>query len=220
MEDKILYHGSKGGLDGPIMPISRLRCDFGRGFYMGTNPEQAKSLVANDSAPMAYTLKLHLSEIPEEKICHLTDMAWCYVVLAHRKKVDAFTETKLARQIIEKVSTYDVVYGPIADDRMNEALRRFEEGVMTDRGLLACIRSVDYGVQYVAKTRYACEKIEILSERDIDFPEAEELKEYAEMKRRESRNVVHEMTIKYRRDGCYLDEIIKKAPSLEEVWER
>ena len=32
----ILYHGSKSGIKGPIAPISRERCDFGKGFYMGT----------------------------------------------------------------------------------------------------------------------------------------------------------------------------------------
>ncbi|MCI8597874.1 MAG: DUF3990 domain-containing protein [Lachnospiraceae bacterium] len=32
-----LYHGSKSGIRGAISPISRERCDFGRGFYMGTD---------------------------------------------------------------------------------------------------------------------------------------------------------------------------------------
>ena len=34
----ILYHGSKSGIKGPIAPISRERCDFGKGFYMETEP--------------------------------------------------------------------------------------------------------------------------------------------------------------------------------------
>lgn len=37
-ESLILYHGSKSGIKGPIAPISRDRCDFGKGFYMGTDP--------------------------------------------------------------------------------------------------------------------------------------------------------------------------------------
>ena len=32
----LLYHGSKAGIDQPIRPVSRSKCDFGRGFYMGT----------------------------------------------------------------------------------------------------------------------------------------------------------------------------------------
>ena len=43
----LLYHGSKSGLIEPIMPISRERCDFGKGFYMGTAPEQSLTLVCD-----------------------------------------------------------------------------------------------------------------------------------------------------------------------------
>lgn len=32
-----LYHGSKSGIRGAIAPISRESCDFGKGFYMGTD---------------------------------------------------------------------------------------------------------------------------------------------------------------------------------------
>jgi hypothetical protein len=32
-----LYHGSKSGIHGAIMPASRRYCDFGKGFYMGTD---------------------------------------------------------------------------------------------------------------------------------------------------------------------------------------
>lgn len=36
-ETVTLYHGSKSGIRGKIAPISRERCDFGKGFYMGTD---------------------------------------------------------------------------------------------------------------------------------------------------------------------------------------
>lgn len=32
MQDVILYHGSRGGIEGGIKPVSRERCDFGKGF--------------------------------------------------------------------------------------------------------------------------------------------------------------------------------------------
>lgn len=63
----ILYHGSRGGIEGNIVPISRIRCDFGKGFYMGTNPMQAKGIVVDDSVPVFYELKLNLSAIPNDK---------------------------------------------------------------------------------------------------------------------------------------------------------
>ena len=41
----ILYHGSKSGINGPIAPISTDRCDFGKGFYMGTDRNQPLTLL-------------------------------------------------------------------------------------------------------------------------------------------------------------------------------
>lgn len=43
----ILYHGSKSGINGPIAPISTDRCDFGKGFYMGTDRNQPLTLICN-----------------------------------------------------------------------------------------------------------------------------------------------------------------------------
>lgn len=71
MDDIIVYHGSRGGIDGKIQPVSRARCDFGKGFYMGTNPMQAKGLIAADDTPVLYEMKLKLSNIPEKRILKL-----------------------------------------------------------------------------------------------------------------------------------------------------
>ena len=43
----LLYHGSKSGINGFIHPISRKQCDFGQGFYMGTEPTQALTLICD-----------------------------------------------------------------------------------------------------------------------------------------------------------------------------
>lgn len=44
-----LYHGSKSGLTGTIAPVSRDVCDFGRGFYMGTESNDViVGKIAND----------------------------------------------------------------------------------------------------------------------------------------------------------------------------
>ena len=57
---QILYHGSKSGIKGPIGPISRDRCDFGRGFYMGTDPYQTLTLISDFEASRFYMVSLDL----------------------------------------------------------------------------------------------------------------------------------------------------------------
>lgn len=208
MKDVILYHGSRGGIDGSIKPISRVRSDFGAGFYMGENPEQAKGLVVEDAEPYFYTLKFKLSEIPEEKILKLNENDWLYVILANRKKCSDFNELPLCSNILNKLSDYDVIIGPIADDRMNEAMKRFTDYGLTDKGLQACLKHVKYGNQYVAKTEFACSKIEIISERQLYGKEADDIRNYVTNMRMQSRDIIKTATIEYQRKGKYLNEII------------
>lgn len=52
MKDIILYHGSRGGIEGNIKPESREKCDFGKGFYLGENPMQVRGLICGDSDPV------------------------------------------------------------------------------------------------------------------------------------------------------------------------
>lgn len=42
-----LYHGSKDRIRRAIAPVSRERCDFGKGFYMGTDRAQPLTLICN-----------------------------------------------------------------------------------------------------------------------------------------------------------------------------
>ena len=58
-----LYHGSKSGICGAIAPISRERCDFGKGFYMGTDRTQPLTLICNYPNAKMYTLSVDLSDL-------------------------------------------------------------------------------------------------------------------------------------------------------------
>ena len=43
----LLYHASKFGIEGTIEPKSRKQCDFGKDFYMGTDPGQTLTLICD-----------------------------------------------------------------------------------------------------------------------------------------------------------------------------
>ena len=45
-----LYHGSKSGIVGEIAPTSRDVCDFGKGFYMGTERTQPLTLICHGAS--------------------------------------------------------------------------------------------------------------------------------------------------------------------------
>ncbi len=58
-----LYHGSKSSIHGDIAPVSRKRCDFGKGFYMGTDRNQPLTLICNFPDARLYTLSVDLSDL-------------------------------------------------------------------------------------------------------------------------------------------------------------
>ena len=60
-ETVTLYHGSRSGICGTIAPISRVRCDFGKGFYMGTDRSQPLTLICNYPDAKIYTLNVELA---------------------------------------------------------------------------------------------------------------------------------------------------------------
>ena len=215
MNDIILYHGSRGGLDGAIKPISRERCDFGKGFYMGEDISQVKGLIVDSFDPVLYKVKFNLSKIPEDKILVLSEKDWIYTVLANRKRVEEFNNLHIASTILQSMNNYDVIIGPIADDRMNIAMQEFSNSTITDEGLKACLQYVNYGRQFVAKTEFACSQIEILSERNIELEEMNEIRNYSLQQREIAKNAIKTMRIQYRNQGFYIDEIIKNEKLIE-----
>lgn len=210
MEKIILYHGSRGGIVGKIEPKSRLRCDFGAGFYMGTNPDQAKTLVSNDQAPYFYKLELDLSEFPADHILRLDGMEWAYFVLYNRGRLDSVKKSALYKRCTQLASGKDIIIGPIADDAMNEVMNRFIHGDITDKAFMECIRGLDYGIQYVAKTEAACGCVIVLEEKELYGKELDDAALLAEKRRKDGRAFADAMQRRYRREGRYFDEILQE----------
>ena len=206
MEEKFLYHGSRGGIRGTIQPVSRASCDFGMGFYMGENKDQAASLVFDSECPVLYKLRL---EIPDgAKILRLEEKEWLYAVLANRGRVKEFNALPIAKFWKEYTGKFDLIVGKIADDQMNAAMRRFAQSGMTDRALYACLQKVQYGNQYAAKTEWMCSHIEVIEEIEVSEHTFPGMEAYMQGKYEEAQNVVQEETVRYLREGLYLSEII------------
>lgn len=202
-----LYHGSKSGLRGKIAPISRDCCDFGRGFYMGTEKLQPLTLICNYPNAKMYTLEADLSGL---KILDLeAGLEWALFVAYNRGKMDLAKGTKLYRSF-EKMSVgCDMVIGYIANDRMFVVLDRFFNGEITDQALIHSLSALKLGKQYVALTKKACAGIKIFSEEEISQDDRENLKRKSEENRLQGIALAEEVCRQYRRDGLFFDEIIK-----------
>ena len=210
MNKQILYHGSRGGIEGVIRPRSLGRCDFGTGPHMGTDPEQAKTLVSNDEAPYFYKLELDLTRLPEERILRLDGLVWAYFVLFNRGRLDSVKGSDLYRNCSLLALGKDLIAGPAADGAKGVAIHRYVHGEITDKALLECIQSLDCGLQYTARTAVACDCISILEEKELRVNELDDAVRRSDQRRREGVALIDEIQRREQHEGKYFDEMLQE----------
>lgn len=205
----VLYHGSKKGIQGDIAPISREQCDFGKGFYMGTNPLQPLTLVCAEEKPRFYTVELDLTGL---KVLHVDiSLDWAMLIAYFRKEMESARGTEIYEHYANFAKGYDVIVGYIANDRMYVELTRFFNRTLTDTALIHCLSALDLGMQYVAVTEKACKQINILNEEELSTLELLALRDMSAARRRAGVALADEIEVKYRREGRFFDEILKEG---------
>ena len=208
-ERMVLYHGSKSGIKGPIAPISRERCDFGKGFYMGTEPYQPLTLISDFDESKFYVVSLDMTGL---RALHVKpDLEWAMLVAYNRGKMDEAKGTSLYERYAEIAKEYDVIVGSIADDRMFYVLDNFFLGNITDKALVMSLSALQLGEQCVAITEKACKHVKIESEVELSHLERIFLRDLNESNRVKGVNLATEICRDYRREGKFFDEIIKEA---------
>ena len=203
----VLYHGSKKGIVGDIAPISRSECDFGKGFYMGTNTLQPLTLVCNEDKPKFYTVELDMTGL--KVLTVEIGMDWAMLIAYYRKEMESAKGTPIYEKYAHMADGYDVIIGYIANDRMYTELSRFFNKTLTDVALINCLSALDLGKQYVAISEKACKQIKILKEESLSQLELSLLKDMSAERRKEGIALAEEIEVKYRREGKFFDEILK-----------
>ena len=202
-----LYHGSKSGIRGIIAPISRERCDFGKGFYMGTDRTQPLTLICNYPSAKIYTLSVNLSDL---KILDVeVGLDWALLIAYNRGKMEAVKHSTIYNRIKDLNKDCDMIVGYIANDRMFVVLDRFFNGEITDLALINSLSALKLGKQYVALTNKACKNIKILDEQELTGDDRGKLKQNSEANRSKGIALADEICRKYRRDGQFFDEILE-----------
>ena len=205
--DQVLYHASRKGISGSIQPISRSKCDFGQGFYMGTDPLQPLTLVCNEDKPRFYQLSVDLSNL---NILHVdVNLDWAMLIAYYRGYMSGEENTALYQKYAHMADNYDMIVGYIADDRMYQVLTDFFESRITDAALIASLSALNLGKQYVAITQKACDQIRIIHEKELSHLEKLFLREKSEVRRHEGIALARNIVIEHRRDGRFFDEILK-----------
>lgn len=208
-EKLVLYHGSKSGIRGKISPASRDRCDFGAGFYMGTDPLQPLTLICDYEQSIFYILSVNLHNLKTLDVP--ADIEWAMLVAYHRGRMEVARGTKFFQKYQALDKGYDMVIGSIADDRMFYVLDSFFEGTITDTALVKSLSALKLGRQYVAVTQKACDAIRVEREVRLLWMERQALKKASEQNRSSGVALANQICKDYRREGRYFDEILDAA---------
>ena len=202
-----LYHGSRTGIRGDISPISRARCDFGRGFYMGTEKMQPLTLICDVPGAILYEVELAFVGL---NILNLqSDLDWAMLIAYNRGKMESAKGTDLYRQVSQMMNGYDVVVGDIANDRMFVVLDRFFNGIITDKALVESLSALRLGKQYAAITDKGCSQVRIIDSHVLTEEDSVFLQEKSRNNRIEGIRLADEIAKQYRREGRFFDEILK-----------
>ena len=208
-ESPVLYHGSKSGITGAIAPISRDRCDFGKGFYMGTDPYQPLTLISDFEQSRFYVIRLNLKGLRVLQV--RPDIEWAMLVAYNREKMEEAKGTKLYEHYSNMADGYDVIVGSIANDRMFYVLDNFFLGNITDKALVMSLSALQLGKQYVAVTEKACSHATIEAEIELSYLERVFLRDLSESNRIKGVNLANQICKDYRREGLFFDEILKNG---------
>ena len=201
-----LYHGSKSGLSGPIAPISRSACDFGRGFYMGDFAQQPLTLICRSNSPKFYELEFDLSGLAVKNLD--SNALWALYVAYNRGYMKAFAGTPLDDKMRALRDNSDVLFGRIANDQVFFAAERFFDGTITLQTLIEVLKALNYGNQYVAISEKACAAIKVISERALDVTECNNLRVKSDIQRKRSETLTKDIIDSRRHiDGVYFDEV-------------
>lgn len=124
-----LYHGSTVDISEIDLSKSRPNKDFGKGFYLSANRQQAlrmaefKSLTEGGN-PIINTYLFDDELLKSNELKTLTfngyTKEWAEFIFANRNN-----PTK------QQVHDYDIVYGPIANDRVGVQISKYETGIIT-----------------------------------------------------------------------------------------
>jgi hypothetical protein len=143
-----LYHGSNKIINEPKYNGSRDKTDFGRGFYLTANEEQARRWSIKGDINIVNCYDVELENL---NVCKLElGLEWLLFIIYNRKVGNFdFEKLRLRFSFLENV---DVIIGPTADDRMYNTLEEFFDGDISIEKTLDILSCMELSDQYLIKT--------------------------------------------------------------------
>ncbi len=157
----ILYHGSTEIVDKPEIRIPSRTLDYGSGFYTTTSFKQAEDWVKrklNTNIQVGY---VNVYEFDEDLIKNLNALLfespteeWVDFVMNNRTNKDFNHD-------------FDVVYGPVANDKVYAAFALYEGGIIDKQTLISELKAYKLVDRYLFHTDKALESVIFIEAKEV-----------------------------------------------------
>ncbi len=203
---KVLFHGSKRGLENISIEGSRKNCDFGQGFYLGETYEQALSFVCENKQSSVYSFTCDLENLNVlEFNCSLE---WMLAICYYRGTLGIFSDSTIVKEIIQKINDADVIIAPIADNRMFYIMTLFAGGEINANVALHSLSASKLGKQYIFKTQKALKQIVPIEKYYLCQEEKDDTIKKLSMRTLEIETKL-KLSKREFREGLFIEELLK-----------
>ena len=158
-----IYHGSIEKVESPEIRESNRTLDYGQGFYTTTSYEQAEAWVRRrmneKRASRGYVCVYELNEAALESLKTLIfeqpTEEWVDFVMQNRTQKGYVHE-------------FDIVYGPVANDRVYAAFALYEGGLINKQALIAELKAYKLVDQYLFHTAKALQALTFIEAKEVE----------------------------------------------------
>ena len=195
-------------IDGEIsIDKSRMNNDFGRGFYCGDSYDKSISFVCRFPSSSVYFIDFNPDNLKEVRFEVSTK--WMLAIAYFRGRLEKYKESKIIKEIVDKINKADYIVAPIADNRMFQIIDTFIDGEITDEQCKHCLAATNLGMQYVFITQKALDQTCILERCFISSKEKEYYQKEQVKFQKDGEDKSRLARIQYRGKGKYIEEILK-----------
>ena len=145
-----VYHGSLEIVETPEIREPNRTLDYGSGFYTTTSSEQAEEWVRRKMKSNRVA-KGFVNEY-ELDIDNLQSVKYLLFESPTDEWIDFVMNNRLNKDFVHD---YDIVYGPVANDRVYTCFALYEGGLMSKQNLLAELKTYELVDQYLFHSEQA-----------------------------------------------------------------
>ena len=157
-----IYHGSIEIVEKPEIRESNRTLDYGQGFYTTSSYEQAEAWVKRrmdeKKTSQGYVCVYELDEVA------MQEMNTLLFETPTEEWVDFVMKNRTQKGYVHE---YDIVYGPVANDRVYASFALYEGGLINKQTLISELKTYKLVDQYLFHTEKALQALTFVEAKEI-----------------------------------------------------